>query len=236
MADRTPLYDTHVEMDARIVDFGGWDMPLHYGSQIEEHHAVRQDAGMFDVSHMTVVDLKGPGARGFLERLLANDVGKLKTPGKALYSCMLTPDAGVIDDLIVYFFADDDYRMVVNAATRDKDLAWLAKVAADFDLEVIERIEPPKSSAKLIKALRTALEAQPGFRQAFDDRISRQVRMLDAARRLEKQERYESALWFVEQIVESDLRVDPSYDRAVELKRNLDRKLKRERARAKTAK
>ena len=141
MADRTPLYDTHVEMDARIVDFGGWDMPLHYGSQIEEHHAVRQDAGMFDVSHMTVVDLKGPGARGFLERLLANDVGKLKTPGKALYSCMLTPDAGVIDDLIVYYLADDDYRMVVNAATRDKDLAWLAKVAADFDLEVTERTD-----------------------------------------------------------------------------------------------
>jgi aminomethyltransferase len=141
MADRTPLYDTHVEMDARIVDFGGWDMPLHYGSQIEEHHAVRQDAGMFDVSHMTVVDLKGPGARGFLQRLLANDVGKLKTPGKALYSCMLTPDAGVIDDLIVYYFADDDYRMVVNAATREKDLAWLAKVAADFDLALTERTD-----------------------------------------------------------------------------------------------
>ena len=141
MADRTPLYDTHVEMDARIVDFGGWDMPLHYGSQIEEHHAVRQDAGMFDVSHMTVVDLQGPGARGFLERLLANDVGKLKTSGKALYSCMLTPDAGVIDDLIVYYLADDDYRMVVNAATRDKDLAWVATVAADFDLEVTERTD-----------------------------------------------------------------------------------------------
>jgi aminomethyltransferase len=139
MADRTPLYDTHVEMDARIVDFGGWDMPLHYGSQIEEHHAVRQHAGMFDVSHMTVVDIEGAGARPFLERLLANDVGKLKTPGKALYSCMLTPDAGVIDDLIVYYLSDSAYRMVVNAATREKDLAWLDKIAGDFDVELAER-------------------------------------------------------------------------------------------------
>ena len=139
MADRTPLYDIHVEMDARIVDFGGWDMPLHYGSQIEEHHAVRREAGMFDVSHMTIVDLKGAGARAFLERLLANDVGKLKRSGKALYTCMLTPEAGVIDDLIVYYLNDDFYRTVVNAATREKDLAWMNEVAADFDVTLTER-------------------------------------------------------------------------------------------------
>ena len=155
MADRTPLFDAHVEMDARLVDFGGWEMPLHYGSQIEEHHAVRQDAGMFDVSHMTVIDLAGPGARPFLRRLLANDVDKLKEPGKALYSCMLTPDAGVIDDLIVYFLGDGDYRMVVNAATRAKDLAWIREVAAEFEVEVTERddlamiaVQGPQARAK----------------------------------------------------------------------------------------
>ncbi len=141
MANRTPLFDAHVGMDARIVDFGGWEMPLHYGSQIEEHHAVRQDAGMFDVSHMTIVDLSGAGAKAFLQRLLANDVDKLKVPGKALYSCMLTPDAGVIDDLIVYFLGENQYRMVVNAATRAKDLAWINEVAADFDVAINERTD-----------------------------------------------------------------------------------------------
>jgi aminomethyltransferase len=163
MANRTPLFDTHVAMDARVVDFGGWEMPLHYGSQIEEHHAVRRDAGMFDVSHMTIVDLTGGGARGFLQRLLANDVDKLKVPGKALYSCMLTPDAGVIDDLIVYFLGDDRYRMVVNAATRAKDLAWIAEVAADFDVAIEERtdlamiaVQGPEARAKAAGCLAEA--------------------------------------------------------------------------------
>ncbi len=114
-----------MDRGARIVDFGGWDMPVHYGSQIDEHHAVREDAGMFDVSHMTVVDVRGDGARDWLRTLLANDVARLKKPGKALYSCMLNDDGGVIDDLIVYGMADDWYRLVVNAATREKDLAWL---------------------------------------------------------------------------------------------------------------
>src|SRR5262245_24126394 len=119
---RTPLYDTHVAAGARMVDFGGWDMPVAYGSQIEEHHAVRRDAGMFDVSHMCVVDLKGDRTREFLRRLLANDVARLTQPGKALYSCMLGETGGVIDDLIVYHLDEHWYRMVVNAATRDKDL------------------------------------------------------------------------------------------------------------------
>ncbi|HEX6928103.1 MAG TPA: glycine cleavage system aminomethyltransferase GcvT [Gammaproteobacteria bacterium] len=141
MGNRTPLYDAHVALGARMVDFGGWDMPVNYGSQIEEHHAVRRDAGMFDVSHMTVVDLHGEKVRLFLQRLLANDVAKLKTPGKALYSCMLTEDAGIIDDLIVYFLADDFFRMVVNASTRDKDLPWIEKQAADFGVSVKERPE-----------------------------------------------------------------------------------------------
>ena len=141
MGLKTPLYDKHVEAGARIVDFGGWDMPLHYGSQKEEHHAVRTRAGVFDVSHMTIVDLTGASIREFLRRLLANDVAKLKDSGKALYTCMLNEDGGVIDDLIVYYMNDSWYRMVVNAATREKDLAWISKQAAAFDVRVDERAE-----------------------------------------------------------------------------------------------
>ena len=139
MGKRTPLYDMHVAQKAKIVDFGGWDMPINYGSQLEEHHQVRNDAGMFDVSHMTVVDLKGEGTRDFLRYLLANDVARLKDKGKALYSCMLNEQGGVIDDLIVYFLQDDFYRMVVNAATTEKDLAWIEKQAANFKLTVTVR-------------------------------------------------------------------------------------------------
>ncbi len=141
MGNRTPLYQQHLNMGAKIVDFGGWDMPLHYGSQLEEHHQVRQDAGMFDVSHMTVVDLRGERVRAFLQYLLANDVARLKQAGKALYSCMLNERGGVIDDLIVYYMDDSWFRMVVNAATRDKDLAWLRQQAPAFAVEVTERAE-----------------------------------------------------------------------------------------------
>lgn len=141
MGMRTPLYAQHVDAGARIVDFGGWDMPLHYGSQVEEHHAVRQRAGAFDVSHMTVVDVQGPDATTFLRQLLANDVAKLKTPGKALYSCMLTADGGVIDDLIVYHLGPRDYRVVVNAATRDKDIAWISQQSGPYDVSVSERAD-----------------------------------------------------------------------------------------------
>jgi aminomethyltransferase len=139
MALKTILYDTHVLQGAKIVDFGGWDMPLHYGSQIDEHHAVRRDAGVFDVSHMAVVDLSGERVREFLRYLLANDVGRLKTPGKALYSCMLLPGGGVLDDLIVYFLGEGEYRLVVNAGTRDKDLAWIRQHAAAFGVGVVAR-------------------------------------------------------------------------------------------------
>jgi aminomethyltransferase len=139
MGKRTPLYESHVARGARMVDFGGWDMPVHYGSQIDEHHAVRRDAGMFDVSHMTVVDLHGARTRDFLLELVANDVGKLKQSGAALYTCMLNERGGVIDDLIVYFLADDYFRLVVNAATRDKDLAWIVRHATRFGVDVRER-------------------------------------------------------------------------------------------------
>ncbi len=139
MGLRTPLYERHVSHGAKIVDFGGWDMPLHYGSQLEEHHAVRRDAGMFDVSHMGVIDLSGDRVRAFLQFLLANDVGRLTLPGKALYSCMLLPDGGVIDDLIVYFLSETAYRAVVNAGTREKDLAWIRRHAEAFGVAVGER-------------------------------------------------------------------------------------------------
>lgn len=141
MGSKTPLFDKHNEAGARIVDFGGWDMPLHYGSQKEEHHAVRQNAGVFDVSHMTIVDLSGERVRAFLQYLVANDVAKLKDYGKALYTCMLNAEGGVIDDLIIYFMGDTDYRLIVNAATRDKDLAWIREQAAAFDVAVEERAE-----------------------------------------------------------------------------------------------
>jgi aminomethyltransferase len=141
MTLKTPLFDQHAAAGARIVDFGGWDMPLHYGSQKEEHHAVRQHAGVFDVSHMTIVDLAGPRARDCLRHLLANDVARLAESGKALYTCMLNEQGGVIDDLIVYFIDDTQYRLVVNAATRKKDLAWIRKQAEAFGVKVTERAE-----------------------------------------------------------------------------------------------
>ena len=139
MTKRTVLNDTHRALGAKMVDFGGWDMPISYGSQIEEHHAVRRDAGMFDVSHMTILDLHGENTRPFLRRLVANSVDKLKVPGKALYACMLDANGGVIDDLISYYLADDFFRLVVNAATRDKDLAWISAQAAPFGVSISAR-------------------------------------------------------------------------------------------------
>ncbi|HEX6572135.1 MAG TPA: hypothetical protein VF055_08925, partial [Steroidobacteraceae bacterium] len=141
MALRTPLYESHLAAGARTVDFGGWDMPVNYGSQIEEHHAVRRDAGMFDVSHMCVVDLRGATVRDYLRHLLANDIAKLAQTGKALYSCMLRANGGVIDDLIVYFLDDEWYRMVVNAGTREKDVGWLLEQVPPFGVSVEPRTD-----------------------------------------------------------------------------------------------
>jgi aminomethyltransferase len=166
MALRTTLYDTHLLQGAKMVDFGGWDMPLHYGSQLEEHHAVRRDAGMFDVSHMGVVDLDGTRAGEFLRSLLANDVGRLKSPGNALYSCMLLPDGGVLDDLIVYFLREGAYRLVVNAGTRHKDLEWIRRHARAFDVGVVERndlamiaVQGPQARDTTFKVLTAAQRA-----------------------------------------------------------------------------
>ena len=139
MIQRTPLYDSHLAARGRIVNFADWEMPINYGSQIEEHHAVRQDAGMFDVSHMLAIDLTGGEAQAFLRHLLANDVAKLTVPGKALYSCLLQEDGGVIDDLIVYFFTETHYRIVVNAGTAEKDLGWMQLQAADYAVSLKPR-------------------------------------------------------------------------------------------------
>jgi len=161
MPQRTPLFDAHVASGARMVDFGGWDMPVNYGSQIEEHHKVRQAAGMFDVSHMTVVDIHGPQTRHFLSYLLANDVAKLTTPGRALYSCMLNEQGGVLDDLIVYFLDESFFRMVVNAATHDKDMAWITSQARAFDVEVTERPELAMIAVQGPKARQAVLAQLP---------------------------------------------------------------------------
>jgi len=160
MSNKTVLFDKHVEYNGKIVDFAGWEMPVNYGSQIDEHHQVRTDAGMFDVSHMVIVDLQDGDIKGFLQYLLANDVAKLTESGKALYSCMLNENGGVIDDLIVYYMSDDWYRVVVNAGTRDKDMAWINKHAQAFNVTVKERedlamiaVQGPNARTKAFEVL-----------------------------------------------------------------------------------
>lgn len=164
----TPLNAVHRAMGAKMVDFAGWEMPLHYGSQLDEHHCVRRDAGMFDVSHMLAIDFRGAGTGDFLRLLLANDVDKLGQPGKALYSCMLNESGGVLDDLIVYLLASGWYRVVVNAGTADKDLAWIAAQHAKFSPQievkprrdlVIVSVQGPQAREKTWRAL-------PGIRDA----------------------------------------------------------------------
>lgn len=175
MTQQTPLYEQHQACGARMVDFHGWMMPLHYGSQMDEHHAVRNDAGMFDVSHMTIVDLHGSRTRDFLRYLLANDVAKLTQPGKALYTGMLNASGGVIDDLIVYFMAEDFFRLVVNSATREKDLQWIREHAAPFAVELTERddlaliaVQGPQAQAKANSLLSdTQRQAVAGMKPFF---------------------------------------------------------------------
>ena len=178
MPQRTPLYEQHVDAGGKVVDFAGWELPINYGSQVDEHHQVRRDAGMFDVSHMAHTVVSGGDATAFLRRLLANDVAKLATDGRALYSCMLNEQGGVIDDLIVYRFADDRYRVISNAATREKDLAWMQSVAEGSDVDLMPvpglamlAIQGPQAVEKTLSTLSSALAA--GGRalarfQAFD--------------------------------------------------------------------
>ncbi|MDO5652318.1 MAG: glycine cleavage system aminomethyltransferase GcvT [Moraxella sp.] len=162
---RTPFYSSHVDNGGKIVDFSGWELPIHYGSQIDEHEAVRTDAGMFDVSHMVVSDIKGADAKAWLQKLIANDVAKLSFVGKALYSAMLNDDGGVIDDLIVYRMneAETEYRIVSNAATREKDLAQFHKVADGFDVIITERPELAMLAVQGANAINKLLSVKPDW-------------------------------------------------------------------------
>lgn len=175
MSNKTVLHAKHLEAGAKMVDFYGWDMPINYGSQIEEHHAVRQEAGMFDVSHMTIVDVDGSDAKAFLRKLVINDVAKLDVAGKALYTGMCNAEGGVIDDLIIYFFTDTQYRLVVNSATREKDLAWINEQAQSFDVTITERpeyamiaVQGPQAKAKVATLLNDEqLAAVEGMKPFF---------------------------------------------------------------------
>jgi aminomethyltransferase len=184
MSQKTVLYEKHVEYGGKIVDFAGWQMPVNYGSQIDEHHQVRKDAGMFDVSHMTVIDLTGKDVKSFLQHLLANDVARLKDQGKALYSCMLNHNGGVIDDLIVYYMHDGWYRMVVNAATRDKDLAWIDEQSAGYEVEINERADLAMIAVQGPHAREKAIEALP-------------VDVVEAVSGLDRFYGYDCGEWFV---------------------------------------
>jgi len=167
---RTTLNAVHRDAGAKLVDFAGWEMPLHYGSQIEEHHAVRRDAGMFDTSHMLAIDMAGGETEVLLRYVLANNVDKLREPGKALYSCLLREDGGILDDLIVYLRDGNRYRVVVNAGTADKDCAWLDSQRAQHargvemrprrDLAMIA-VQGPNAREKVWAAL-------PGSRKASE--------------------------------------------------------------------
>ncbi len=165
----TPLYQTHLDSGAKLVDFGGWEMPISYGSQIEEHHAVRTKSGMFDVSHMLNVDISGADALAFLQKLMANDVAKLlNNPGKALYTCMLNPQGGVIDDLIVYYFADDQWRLVLNAGCAEKDLIWLKQHAIDYDVLISPRFDLAMIAVQGPEARATVWQVRPQWQAAAE--------------------------------------------------------------------
>ena len=171
MAMKTSLYQAHLDAGAKMVDFGGWDMPINYGSQIKEHEAVREDAGIFDVSHMTIVDVTGDEAKAFLQKLLANDVAKLKSEGKALYTGMLNEEGGVIDDLIVYRMKDG-FRTVVNCATREKDLAWMNKEIVNFEAALTERDDLSMVAVQGPKAIEKTLSVLPADAAAIVESLT----------------------------------------------------------------
>ncbi len=166
MLKKTALHSRHQALGARLVDFAGWEMPIQYQSQLEEHHAVRQAVGMFDVAHMQAVDLRGPRVREFLRQLLANDVAKLQVPGRALYSCLLREDGRILDDLIAYYMDESWFRLVVNAGTADKDLAWFEQQAPAYGVSVQRRtdlgilaVQGPQAREAVAKQLPSALAA-----------------------------------------------------------------------------
>ena len=166
----TPFHQAHQDANGKLVDFAGWELPIHYGSQIQEHEAVRTDAGMFDVSHMLVTDVSGDQAKAFFQKLLANDVSKLGFVGKALYSAMLNDNGGVIDDLIVYRMNDTEtqYRIVSNGATREKDLAQFAKIGAEFGISLIPRYELAMLAVQGPKAVEKLLAVKPEWAETVN--------------------------------------------------------------------
>lgn len=176
MTKQTPLHEVHRAAGAKLVDFAGWKMPLHYGSQIEEHHQVRRAAGMFDVSHMLALDVTGSDAQRWLRHLLANDVAKLQTTGRALYSCLLARDGGVLDDLIVYYFSPARYRIIVNAGTAESDLAWMHQNTGGFEVAIGPRrdlaliaVQGPQATDAVWRAIggsRAATQALSSFAAA----------------------------------------------------------------------
>ena len=174
MSKRTALYSWHVAAGAKMVDFAGWEMPLHYGSQMDEHHCVRRAAGMFDVSHMTVVDVSGARAHAFLRYLLANDVALLKKPGRALYSCLLNDAGGILDDLIVYSLAEGRFRLVSNAATHAKVVAWMTRHGGPFGIDIAERpdlaliaVQGPLARERVLSVLNTDLRMRTSTLASF---------------------------------------------------------------------
>jgi aminomethyltransferase len=163
---RTPLYDEHVRLGAKLVPFAGWAMPVHYAPGIlEEHRAVRTAAGLFDVSHMGEFEVSGTAALDLVQRLLTNDAARLAIGG-AQYTLLCRPDGGVIDDCILYRLPDR-YMVVVNAANRAKDRAWFEAAAADFDVRFEDRsdaiallaLQGPKASAVLARLTAMQLDA-----------------------------------------------------------------------------
>ncbi len=167
---KTPFYQSHVDAGGKLVDFSGWNLPIHYGSQIKEHEAVRTDAGMFDVSHMVITDVKGSGAKAWLQYLLANDVDKLKIVGKALYSPMLNENGGIIDDLIVYLSnaEETEYRIVSNAATREKDSAHFIKTSQGFDLKLTQRNELAMLAVQGPNAISKLLSVKTAWKESVE--------------------------------------------------------------------
>ncbi len=166
---RTPLRDFHAAHGARLVDFAGWEMPVQYRSILEEHKAVRRAAGLFDVSHMGEVDVRGPQALAFLEHLVTNEVARLH-PGRVLYSPMCDEDGGTVDDLLVYMRAPQEYFLCINAGNIPSDLAWIARQAAGFDVRVTDRsadyallaVQGPRSAA-IVQSLTGAKLGSLGY-------------------------------------------------------------------------
>lgn len=163
---QTPLYSCHVAQNAHMVEFGEWQMPMHYGSQIQEHLATRRQVGMFDVSHMVVTDIDGRQAYDFLRNLLSNDIAKIK-PNQALYSCLLHHEGGVLDDLIVYQLADNAYRLITNSTTRDKITLWLNKLAQNFQINVqpyphyaLIAVQGPKAIESVCQQMASGLQVK----------------------------------------------------------------------------